>query len=131
MPPGGVHEPWRSAAQRGDDRACADVASRLVHRLFLSVVGSHGWSNPRSSATRRSAAESSDPVDLGRVMSEARAAGLDALVVSWAGKDFNDQIDHRRMVTCLTAAESAGTKIARCSRRPWPTRSTRTGSPIP
>ena len=56
--------------------------------------------------------DSNDSIDVARVMGEAKAAGLDALVVSWAGKDFDDRIDHRRMVTCLTAAQRAGTKVA-------------------
>jgi Glycosyl hydrolase family 99 len=90
-----------------------DVPSRLVLAFFYPWWDRTGWSNPALfiDAPVRPY-ESSDPVDLARVMSEARAAGLDALVVSWAGKDFNDQIDHRRMVACLTAAQSAGTKVA-------------------
>ncbi len=90
-----------------------DVASRLVLAFFYPWWDRAGWSNPAlfTDAPLRPY-ESSDPVDLARVMSEAKAAGLDALVVSWAGKDFNEQIDHRRMVTCLAAAGSAGTKVA-------------------
>ena len=90
-----------------------DVASHLVLAFFYPWWDRTGWSNPAlfSDAPIRPY-ESSDPVDLARVMSESRAAGIDGLVVSWAGKDFNDRIDHRRMVTCLTAAASAGTTIA-------------------
>ena len=90
-----------------------DVASHLVLAFFYPWWDRSGWSNPAlfSDAPVRPY-ESSDPVDLARVMSESRAAGVDGLAVSWAGKDFNDQIDHRRMTACLTATASAGTKIA-------------------
>ena len=89
------------------------IGSRLVVAFFYPWWDKTGWSNPDlfiDAPTRPY--DSTSAVDLARVMTEARGAGLDALVVSWAGKDYDGQIDHRRMLTCLAAAEAAGTKIA-------------------
>jgi hypothetical protein len=90
-----------------------NVPSRLVVAFFYPWWDRTGWSNAAlfTDAPARPY-DSNDPVDVARVMGEAKAAGLDALVVSWAGKDFDDRIDHRRMITCLTGAQTAGTKVA-------------------
>jgi hypothetical protein len=45
-------------------------------------------------------------------MTQAKSAGVDALVVSWSGKAFDGGIDNRRMLNCLIAGQSAGIKIA-------------------
>ena len=54
----------------------------------------------------------SDPADLERLMTTAKSAGVDALVMSWSGKDFNGGIDHQRMLRCLAAAQAVGFKMA-------------------
>jgi hypothetical protein len=53
-----------------------------------------------------------DPADLKQLMTTAKRTGLDALVMSWSGKDFNGGIDHQRMLRCLAAADAAGFKMA-------------------
>jgi hypothetical protein len=53
-----------------------------------------------------------DPADLRRLMTAAKSTGLDALVMSWSGKDFNGGLDHQRMLRCLAAADAAGFKLA-------------------
>jgi glycoprotein endo-alpha-1,2-mannosidase len=52
-----------------------------------------------------------EPDDLKRLMTTAKGAGLDALVMSWSGKDFSGP-DHRRMLRCLAAAHAVGFKVA-------------------
>lgn len=98
---------------RGVVDRVAPVDSRLVLAFFYPWWDRAGWSN-RSlfvDAPLRPYA-SDDEADLTRVMGEAKDAGLDALVVSWAGRDFDGGIDHRRMLTCLGAAQQAGIRIA-------------------
>jgi Glycosyl hydrolase family 99 len=88
------------------------VTSRLVLAFFYPWWDRAGWSSPLFIDAPVQPYSTDDPSDLARVMSQAKSAGLDALVVSWAGKDFAGGIDHRRMLACLTAAQSAGTKVA-------------------
>ena len=89
------------------------IDSRLVLAFFYPWWDRTGWSNPQLFIDAPLRPYSSDDEDdLARVMLEAKAAGLDALVVSWSGKDYNGAIDHRRMLRCLAAAQRAGTRIA-------------------
>jgi Glycosyl hydrolase family 99 len=88
------------------------VDSHLVLAFFYPWWDLSGWSSPLFSDMPLQPYSTDNPEDLARVMTQARTAGLDGLVVSWAGKDFNGQIDHRRMLACLSAAKTAGTKIA-------------------
>lgn len=88
------------------------VNSRLVLAFFYPWWDRAGWSSPLFIDTPLQPYSTDDPADLARVMSQAKSAGLDALVVSWAGKDYAGGIDHRRMLACLTAAQTAGTKVA-------------------
>jgi hypothetical protein len=53
-----------------------------------------------------------EPADLKRLMTTAMSTGLDALVMSWAGRDFNGGVDHQRMLRCLAAADAAGFRMA-------------------
>ena len=53
-----------------------------------------------------------NPADLQQIMSTAKSTGLDALVVTWSGKDTDGGIHHQRMLRCLTAAGQAGFKVA-------------------
>ncbi len=88
------------------------VNSRLVLAFFYPWWDRAGWASPLFIDAPLQPYSTDDPADLARVMSQAKSAGLDALVVSWAGKDYAGGIDHRRMLACLTAAQTAGTKVA-------------------
>jgi hypothetical protein len=88
------------------------VDSHLVLAFFYPWWSSSGWTSPLFLDNPAQLYSVDNPDDLARVMTQAKAAGIDALVVSWAGKDFADFIDHRRMLACLAAGERAGIKIA-------------------
>ena len=88
------------------------VDSRLVLAFFYPWWDLAGWSTSLFIDRPVQPYSTDNPADLVRVLTQARSAGIDALVVSWAGKDFNGGIDHRRMAACLSAAQSAGVKIA-------------------
>jgi hypothetical protein len=91
----------------------SSIDSRLVLAFFYPWWDRAGWSNPSLFIDAPVRPYSSDDEDdLARVMREAKDAGIDALVVSWAGKDFDGGIDHRRMLRCLAAAQQAGIRIA-------------------
>jgi hypothetical protein len=88
------------------------IDSRLVLAFFYPWWNLDTWDSPIfiDRPVRPYSTEST--TDLARVMTQAKTAGLDALVVSWSGKSFDGGIDNRRMLNCLAAAQSAGIKIA-------------------
>jgi hypothetical protein len=88
------------------------VDSHLVLAFFYPWWSLSGWTSPLFLDQPARLYSVDNPDDLARVMTQAKAAGIDALVVSWAGKEFADFIDHRRMLACLAAGERAGIKIA-------------------
>jgi hypothetical protein len=88
------------------------VDSRLVLAFFYPWWSLGGWSSDLFIDNPLQRYSTDDAADLVRVMTQAKNAGLDALVVSWAGRYFDGGIDHRRMQACLGAAGSAGMKVA-------------------
>jgi glycosyl hydrolase family 99 len=88
------------------------IASRLVLAFFYPWWNLETWSNPIFIDRPMQPYTTDSTTDLTREMTQARNAGLDALVVSWSGKAFDGGIDNRRMLACLTAGQSAGIKIA-------------------
>jgi len=88
------------------------VDSRLVLAFFYPWWSLGGWSSDLFIDSPAQRYSTDDQGDLVRVMTQAKAAGLDALVVSWSGRNFNGGIDHRRMLNCLEAARAAGIKVA-------------------
>jgi glycosyl hydrolase family 99 len=89
---------------------------KLRHHLVLAFFypwwGRDGWSAPFLMDNPVPLSSTEDPVDLRQMMTTAKARGLDAFVMSWAGKDFAGGIDHHRMLRCLDAARAAGFKMA-------------------
>src|SRR5262245_56328432 len=70
------------------------VDSHLVVAFFYPWWDRTSWStSPLFLDRPRTPYSTDDPADLARVMTEAKSTGIDALVVSWAGKDFNGAID--------------------------------------
>jgi glycosyl hydrolase family 99 len=88
------------------------IDSHLVLAFFYPWWNRDSWSSPLYIDRPVQPYSTSDPADLVRVLTQAKSAGLDALVVSWSGKDFDGGIDNRRMLACLAAAQSAGIRIA-------------------
>ena len=86
--------------------------SRLVLAFFYPWWNLNTWDAPNFIDRPVQPYSTESTTDLARVMTQAKSGGLDALVVSWSGKAFDGGIDNRRMLNCLTAAQSAGIKIA-------------------
>jgi hypothetical protein len=88
------------------------VNSHLVLAFFYPWYDLNSWSNSQLLDHPLQPYSTDDLGDLTRIMTQAKAAGLDALVVSWQGKDVGGGWNHRRMLLCLQAAHVAGLQIA-------------------
>ena len=86
--------------------------SRLVLAFFYPWWNPDNWSSPIFIDRPLQPYSTESVSDLSRVMTQAKDAGLDALVVSWSGKAFDGGIDNRRMLNCLSAGQNAGIKVA-------------------
>jgi hypothetical protein len=93
--------------------AVSAVKHHLVLAFFYPWWTLDTWtSNPEVYDNPVPLYSMSDPSDLQRIMTTAKGVGVDALVMSWAGKDANGGIDDQRMRRCLAAARAAGFKMA-------------------
>jgi hypothetical protein len=91
----------------------AAVKHHLVLAFFYPWWTLDTWtSNPEIIDNPAPVYSTNDPADLQRIMTTAKGIGVDALVMSWAGKDANGGIDDQRMLRCLAAAQAAGFKMA-------------------
>ncbi len=105
------------------------VDSRLVLAFFYPWWNLDTWDSPIFIDRPVQLYSTESTTDLSRVMTQAKNAGLDALVVSWSGKAFDGGIDNRRMLNCLAAAQTAGIKIATLFETPSRTRNTSMAMP--
>jgi len=88
------------------------IDSRLVLGIFYPWWEPATWSLPLFIDAPLAPYSSQSVADLTRIMAQAKGTGLDALLVSWSGRDFDGGVDHRRMLACLAAASAAGMKTA-------------------
>jgi hypothetical protein len=70
------------------------------------------WASPLLVDRPQEEYSTEDPADVRRVADDAARAGLDGLVVSWQGLDYQGGWNHRRMLVALDAAAQARLRIA-------------------
>lgn len=92
--------------------APSPIDTHLVLAFFYPWYDLTTWSSPDFMDTPTQRYSTDDPTDMTRVMSEAKGSGLDAVVVTWSGKDDMDGWHHRKMLRCLEAAQAAKFKVA-------------------
>ena len=88
------------------------VPSRLVFAHYYPWFDRATWSHPWLLDQPSRAYSTDEPTDATRIFEQAKAAGLDGLVVSWQGKEFEDGWNHRRMLVALDAAQRAGLRAS-------------------
>ncbi len=97
----------------GPLRPIPRVKHHLVLAFFYPWWTYHTWSSsPQIYDNPVPEYSTDEPADLKRLMTTAKSAGLDALVMSWSGRDFNGGLDHQRMLRCLAAADAVGFRMA-------------------
>jgi hypothetical protein len=89
-----------------------NTGTHLVVAFFYPWYDLTTWSSPELADRPLQRYSTDDASDLARIMGQAKGAGLDALAVSWQGRDFEGGWNHRRMLGCLAAADRAGLRIA-------------------
>lgn len=88
------------------------VPTRLVLAHFYPWYDRSTWSNPQLLDRPAHPYSTDDPADVANELKNARLAGLDGLVVSWMGKDFQGGWNHRRSLLVLDAAQNVGLKVS-------------------
>lgn len=88
------------------------VPSRLVLAHYYPWFDRGTWSHPWLLDQPGRPYSTDDSSDVTRIFDEAKAAGLDGLVVSWQGREFEDGWNHRRMLVALDAAQHAGLRAS-------------------
>jgi hypothetical protein len=90
-----------------------NVGTHMVVAFFYPWYNLDMWSHdPRFYNHPVPEYATDNPADLQRLMTTAKSVGIDALVMSWSGKDYAGGIDHQRMLRCLSAAQAVGFKMA-------------------
>lgn len=92
--------------------AITPLKQHLVLAFFYPWWTLDAWSDPQIIDNPVPKYSTDNPADLERLMMTAKNTGVDALVMSWSGPDFNGGIDHQRMLRCLSAAQNVGFKVA-------------------
>jgi len=84
------------------------TGSHLLLAFFYPWYDRDTWSNPQLLDTPLHRYSTDDVDDMVRVLGEVKAAGLDAVAVTWQGLAFDGGWNHRRMMVLLEAARRAG-----------------------
>ncbi len=106
---------FTSSAQElreGPRLAIGEVTPRLVLAHYYPWYDRSTWSSPFLVDRPQEEYSTEDPGDVKRVLDTAAAAGLDGLVVSWQGLDFQGGWNHRRLQVALEAARQSKIRIA-------------------
>ena len=106
---------FSSSAQElreGPRLAIGEVTPRLVLAHYYPWYDRSTWSSPFLVDRPQEEYSTEDPGDVKRVLDTAAAAGLDGLVVSWQGLDFQGGWNHRRLQVALEAARQSKIRIA-------------------
>jgi hypothetical protein len=88
------------------------VAPRLVLAHYYPWFDRSTWTSPLLADRPQQEYSTDNPADVRRVLETAAGAGLDALVVSWQGLEFQGGWNHRRLQIALDAARQAKIRIA-------------------
>ena len=85
--------------------------SHLQIAFFYPWFDRDTWSSPQLLDTPLRPYSTDDLDDMVRVLSEVKAAGLDAVAVSWQGLALDGGWNHRRMMVLLEAARRADLRL--------------------
>ena len=90
----------------------SSVGPRLVLAHYYPWFDRSTWTSPLLADRPQQEYSTEEPADVQRVFETAAQAGLDGLVVSWQGLEFQGGWNHRRMQVALEAARQANIRVA-------------------
>jgi glycoprotein endo-alpha-1,2-mannosidase len=90
----------------------ASVGPRLVLAHYYPWFDRSTWTSPLLADRPQREYSTEEPADVQQVFGTAAQAGLDGLVVSWQGLEFQGGWNHRRMQLALEAAQQANIRVA-------------------
>jgi hypothetical protein len=90
----------------------ASVGPRLVLAHYYPWFDRSTWTSPLLADRPQREYSTEEFADVQQVFGTAAQAGLDGLVVSWQGLEFQGGWNHRRMQVALEAAQQANIRVA-------------------